>query len=115
MEAIEEHTAVLSITNNRDVPMQYYLEPWGNELAMAPNATFTVTAQGSVDGHFEVELGDHLIAVWAWPASVAQVTHDGEVLLDKTLRVPLIGTFNSVRQFAQFMFGKGMLRSTHEE
>jgi hypothetical protein len=63
----------ISVTNASERKVIFHLEPWGEEVEMPSGATFVVVAEAEQLGSFEVEHGDAVITVWAWPSAVAKV------------------------------------------
>jgi hypothetical protein len=75
-----EAVLCLTVRNTRAVAVTFYLEPWGEEYPMPPGAAFQVVARGPEGGSLELEAGDDVIIVYAWPGSVAWLFHDGQEL-----------------------------------
>jgi hypothetical protein len=68
------------LVNARDVPIRFYLEPWGEEFEMPPAAVFVLDARGPQADPLEVLVGDDQITVWAGPGAVVTLWHDGAEL-----------------------------------
>jgi hypothetical protein len=68
------------LVNARDVPIKFYLEPWGEAYDMPPAAVFVVVARGPQADTLDILLGDDEMTVWAGPGTVVTLWHDGAEL-----------------------------------
>lgn len=74
-------TYTFQLVNSRQHEVAVYLEPWAEEYAMPPGATFTVTARGPKPEdlpraqYLQVEVGDDSITVYGWTGSVVWIGH----------------------------------------
>jgi hypothetical protein len=102
--------ASLSITNSSAKPVVFHLEPWGEQIQMAPGTTFTVEAEADQDGSLEVEHLEGEIIVWAWPTAVVKVFKGNkEIGTSAGIRrpaVPAVPEGQSVSSFLKAMLGK---------
>ena len=64
------YTISFRMRNSRSRELRFYLEPWGEQYKMAPDATLEIVAQGPPADLLEVELGDDHVTVYGWPGSV---------------------------------------------
>ena len=62
--------------------MTLYLEPWGQQYTMAPEATFTAVARGPEGDTLEVEVSDNHIILYGWPGAVVTLFHEGKEIGD---------------------------------
>ena len=69
--------------------MTLYLEPWGEQYTMAPEATFTAVARGPEGDTFEVEVSDNHIILYGWPGAVVTLFHEGKEIGTGSPRGPL--------------------------
>jgi hypothetical protein len=67
----------LRIRNSHSAALTFYLEPWGEQYAMPPEATFAVVAKGPEGDSLEVEFADDHITLHGWPGSVVSLFHAG--------------------------------------
>jgi len=74
----KEYVTSLRISNTRSVPLILYLEPWGEQYPIAPEATFTAVAKGPEGDGLEVEWADDHIVLYGWPGSVITLFQDGK-------------------------------------
>jgi hypothetical protein len=58
----------------------FFLEPWGEQYLMAPEATFEIVARGPEGDCLEVEFADDHIILYGWPGSVVTLFHAGTEL-----------------------------------
>lgn len=80
MRAKQEGSSVvvsLRIRNSRVISLAFYLEPWGEEYLIPPDATFEVIARGPQGDCLEVEYADDHITVYGWSGSVVSLFHKG--------------------------------------
>lgn len=69
----QSHVVSFRITNSEDAPVTLYLEPWGEDYAMAPGCVFEIELCGPDKGRAEIEYGKGFIAVYGWPGATAKV------------------------------------------
>ena len=74
----KDYVTSLRVSNARSVPLTLYLEPWGEQYTMAPEATFTAVAKGPEGDTLEVEWADDHIVLYGWPGSMVTLFHDGK-------------------------------------
>jgi len=75
-----EITVATRLVNSREVPLTFYLEPWGEAYDMPPAAIFEVVARGPAGDGLEVAIAEEHITVWGWPGSVLRVFSNGTEL-----------------------------------
>ena len=56
--ATKEYVTLLRLHNAHPIPVTLYLEPWGEQYILTPEATFTVVARGPEGDALEVEWAD---------------------------------------------------------
>jgi hypothetical protein len=78
--ATKEYVTLLRLCNVRTIPITLYLEPWGEQYTLGPEATFTVVARGPGGDALEVEWADDHIILYGWPGSIVTLFHDGKAL-----------------------------------
>ena len=78
--ATKEYVTLLRLCNVRTIPITLYLEPWGEQYTLGPEATFTVVARGPEGDALEVEWADDHIILYGWPGSIVTLFHDGKEL-----------------------------------
>ena len=76
--AIQEYTTSLRVCNAHARPITLYLEPWGEQYTMPPEATFVVVARGPEGDALEVECAAEHIVLYGWPGSVVTLFHAGK-------------------------------------
>ena len=76
--AAEEYVTSLRLCNARTIPVTLYLEPWGEQYTLMPEATFTVVARGPEGDTLEVEWTDDHITLYGWPGATVALFHDGK-------------------------------------
>ena len=80
--ALKDYTMSLRVCNAYAVPITLYLEPWGEQYTMPPEATFLVVARGPEGDALEVACAEDHIAVYGWPGSVVTLFHAGKEMGD---------------------------------
>ena len=60
----KEYLTSVRVCNARACPMTLYLEPWGEQYTMAPEATFTAVARGPEGDTLEEEVSDNHIILY---------------------------------------------------
>jgi hypothetical protein len=68
----------LRVYNAHAIPIALYLEPWGDQYTMPPDATFVVVARGPEGDALEVACAADHIVVYGWPGSVVALFHAGK-------------------------------------
>jgi hypothetical protein len=81
-------TSKLRIHNQADSTRKLFVEPWGDELLMPPDAKFEIFATGASWDCFEVSIGMSETVLYGPAQSTIRVTHLGETLLDYTTPTP---------------------------
>ena len=76
--AVQEYTTSLRVCNAHAFPITLYLEPWGEQYTMPPEATFLVVARGPAGDALEVECAEDRIVLYGWPGSVVTLFHAGK-------------------------------------
>ncbi len=91
--ATKKYVTSLRLCNARTIPVTLYLEPWGEQYTITPEATFTVVARGPEGDALEVEWADDHIILYGWPGSIVTLFHDGkEVGVGASKRPPVPAT-----------------------
>lgn len=89
----KEYLTSVRVCNARACPMILYLEPWGEQYTMAPEATFTAVARGPEGDTLEVEVADDHIILYGWPGAVVTLFHEGkEIGTGVSARAPVPST-----------------------
>ena len=89
----KDYVTTLRVSNTRSVPVTLYLEPWGEQYTMAPEATFTAVARGPEGDTLEVEVADDHIILYGWPGAVVTLFHEGkEIGTGGSARAPVPST-----------------------
>lgn len=86
MMGVTTHQSKLRILNSLQTTMRMWIEPWGDEISLAPGKTVALEAAGPAGGCLTVEQASECIIVYGWPGSILKV-FDGEVLV-RNLSVP---------------------------
>lgn len=81
------------LRNRRSRPVTLRLEPWGEELTIAPNATVQLVAKGPAGDELDIRWEGDTVTVYAWPGSVVQVLRRGAP----------VGTARGERRTAPFL------------
>ena len=63
--------------NDATMPSVLVLEPWGEEVRVAPGVQVEVVVQGPPDGSLEVEPSERGATIFAWPGSTVRLVIDG--------------------------------------
>lgn len=69
-----------SITNDSSRVLAVRLEPWAEELELAPDSKFEVEAVGPEDGFLELVWGDDEVTIYGWTGSTVSVLCEGKVV-----------------------------------
>jgi hypothetical protein len=95
-----------TIVNDGTEPLAVCIEPWAEELLLAPGRTLRIVGMSEGEGHFEVRRAASRVLVYAWPGSTA-IAYDGDkVLRTLDIRVPALPiNLASTRAFVEMMFG----------
>lgn len=80
----------LRIQNSEPHSLALYLEPWGEELLIEPNATYELAARGPEGDCLHVDLAPGQVTIYGWSGSVISVYHKGEILLNCETPAPAI-------------------------
>jgi hypothetical protein len=95
-----------TIVNDGSRPLQVCIEPWAEELLLAPGHTLRIVGRSEGEGSFEVRRVTRGVVVYAWPGSTSIVYDGDRVLRSFDSRVPEIPTnLASTRAFVEMMFG----------
>ena len=74
-----ESSFQLAVRNFASRDLKRYLEPWGDEFQMPPQAELVFVGDGPVTGSgFWVDYGEETIVVTAWTGSTVRVFSNGE-------------------------------------
>ncbi len=97
--------ATETIVNDGAGPLHVCIEPWAEELLVAPGRTLRIVGTSEGEGSFEVQRAPSGVVVYAWPGSTA-IAYDGDrVVLTLDIRVPAIPVnLASTRTFVEMMF-----------
>ena len=77
---METYTEQIRIQNACPRPMTVQLEPWGEQLPIAPDVTYEIVAKGPTGDCLHLTFGEERIIVWGWSGSVMSVFCDGRAL-----------------------------------
>ena len=96
-----------TITNSSEKPLTVWLEPWGQDLQVAPGQSLDIVARSPSEGRLEVVNADDAVAVYAWPEATIQTFSQGELIYDMNIAFPVsaLPPGVSARSFVEFMFG----------
>ena len=78
----------LRVQNRHSKPVTLCLEPWGEELPIAPKARYEIVAEGPEGDYLEVQYEERGITVYGWSGSVLTVFHEGRLLVECKIPVP---------------------------
>jgi hypothetical protein len=95
-----------TIVNDGTGSIHVCIEPWAEELLLAPGHSLRIVGRSEGEGTFEVKRAPNGVVVYAWPGSTA-IAYDGDdrVLSTLDIRVPAIPTsLASTRAFVEMMF-----------
>jgi hypothetical protein len=76
----KEYVTSLRLCNSRPTPVTLYLEPWGEQYTMAPEAIFTAVARGPEGDGLEVQFTDDSLTLYGWPGAVVTLFQDGKAV-----------------------------------
>jgi hypothetical protein len=100
----------VALTNSNAIEIVVHLEPWGEQFAMSPGITFSITAKAEQPGSFEIEYLEQEIIVWAWPTAIVKVFRGNvEVGIGAGLdrpAVPPVPEGQSVSSFLRGVLGR---------
>ena len=110
-----KYESSIHVTNESGVPQVFHLEPWGEQIEMAPGVTFVLVAEANRQGSFEVEHGEKEIIVWAWPTASVKIFCEGtEIGLSAGIArpaVPEVPEGQTVSSFLRNILGRDNPRS----
>jgi hypothetical protein len=72
-----EQVVTARLRNGGSVEMTVHVEPWGEQFAMPPGATFEVAARGPGGDDLEITLDGDSVTLWGWAGSVVTLTQRG--------------------------------------
>ena len=102
--------ATVDVTNSSDTVTLLHLEPWGEQIEMPLNATFSIHAEAEEAGAFEIEHLEQEIIVWAWSTAIVKVFWEGvEIGIgagDRRPPVPTVPEGKRVSSFLKRVLGK---------
>ena len=78
----------LRIQNSQSQPVTLYLEPWGEELLISPNATYEFAARGPEGDCLHVDFAPAQITIYGWSGSVISVYHNDKMLRNCEIPAP---------------------------
>jgi hypothetical protein len=78
MFSSNEHIQAVWVTNSRPCPATLCIEPWGDEMAVPPGASFLVSFHGPTENFPAVAWDDLRITVSGWSGSTFSVHQDGD-------------------------------------
>ena len=65
------------LRNRRSRSITLRLEPWGEELTIAPNTTIQLVAKGPAGDELDIRWEGDTVTVYGWPGSVVSVLRRG--------------------------------------
>lgn len=95
------------IHNTASLPLRVVLEPWGEELQLAPGATLRIVGCGESAGAWELERQEHTVILCGWPTSTFEVFEDDVLRCSSPVPVPGVPKGHTVASFLQGVFGGG--------
>lgn len=63
----------LRIRNLEQKEIIVFLEPWGEQYAMPPGATWKIEGNGPDEDMLEIHYSEGKIVVWGWPGSLVAI------------------------------------------
>src|SRR5262249_7917778 len=110
-----KYESSIHVTNESGVTQLFHLEPWGEQIEMAPGVTFVVVAVATRQGSFEVERGEEETIVWAWHTVSVKIFCEGkEIGLSAGIArpaVPEVPEGQTVSSFLRNILGRDNPRS----
>ena len=88
MKVRNSYTSKLRVQNSCREARRLWIEPWGDEIVMAPGVTFEIVANGPVEDCLEVANGDSDMTVYGWPRSTLAVFQSGEIIREYQIPAP---------------------------
>jgi hypothetical protein len=75
--------------NKLDEALRFYLEPWGDEFILSPNADITIDIIQIKQRLLETRLEDGVFTIWLWGGCRAEVHINGEKQERPWLSIPV--------------------------
>lgn len=80
----QEFEVSIIVSNSRETPLTFILEPWGRAYEMEPHTSYTIcfrsTVEPSPPNIAEVEYAEDRVTVYAWDGCLCAVYQNGNVL-----------------------------------
>lgn len=70
------NSGTVAITNSDAVPLRLILEPWADEVVVAPGKTIRVAFSGPDGGLLQVEVKQNEVILYGWEGSTLSVLDD---------------------------------------
>lgn len=87
--AVEQtYTQRLVIKSSYTGQVTLHIEPWAEELEMAPGASYQVLAEGPLGGCLEIQFAEKNITIYGWPASVVSVFEGQKAMRECLIPAP---------------------------
>ena len=81
-------TAYVRLRNRQPHSITLHIEPWGEQLMMAPDVIYVVAMNGPAGDCMEVSLEEKNLVVYGWAGSIFYVHQDGMVLCECSIPAP---------------------------
>lgn len=108
MSEPELQTVTFRIANDHDDPIQFVLEPWGEEYEIAPGWAIDVVMRGPVGDLPDIRMRMGCVIVVGWSGSVAWLFQNGKEMgerLAERLPVPSLPEGMRVSGFLNLLLG----------
>ena len=86
---MDTYTERIKIQNAHSYSLTMHVEPCGEEISIAPGATYELVAQGPAGDCLLIAMEERRTVVWGWSGSVISVFCDGALLRACDLPVPI--------------------------
>jgi hypothetical protein len=86
---METYTERIRIQNAHPHPLTIHIEPWGDQIPMAVDATYELVAQGPVGDCLLLAVEEGRLLVWGWSGSVMSVFCEEKLLCACDPPVPI--------------------------
>ncbi len=97
---------LVRLHNSKAESVTLFIEPWGDQIEMAPEAIFEIVASGPVGGKVELEICNEGFVIYGWSGSTIAITQDGRILRNAGPPAPEPPGGSTVKEFVDRMFKK---------
>jgi hypothetical protein len=85
---IRDVVSSIVVRNPRTQNIVLCVEPWGDELTLAPGVSYRILVTGPSNNNLQLEFPEHGVAIYAWNDSILTVFDGDSIVREYPIRVP---------------------------